>query len=121
MVFRWLGLLRCDSLRIRAATRFSFQVREATMNRFLTGRRSFLGMLAGLPGLGGLLSAGRATAADSVKARDVIQELGVRSFINAAGTYTALTGSLMSPEVIAAVQVASRKYVRLEELHDAVG
>ena len=55
------------------------------------------------------------------KGRDVIQELGVRSFINAAGTFTALTGSLMRPEVVAAMQVASRKYVQLEDLHDAVG
>ena len=54
-------------------------------------------------------------------ARDVIQELGVRSFINAAGTFTALTGSLMRPEVMEAMQVASRKYVVLDELHDAVG
>jgi hypothetical protein len=37
------------------------------------------------------------------KARDVIGELGVRTFINAAGTVTALTGSLMRPEVVAAL------------------
>jgi L-seryl-tRNA(Ser) seleniumtransferase len=55
------------------------------------------------------------------EARDVIRELGVRSFINAAGTFTALTGSLMPPEVFAAMQVASRKYVRLDDLHEAVG
>jgi L-seryl-tRNA(Ser) seleniumtransferase len=93
------------------------------MNRFLTARRTFLGMLAGLPGLGGLLSAHRVSAAapDAAPARDVIQELGVRSFINAAGTFTALTGSLMPPEVMAAMQVASRKYVRLEDLHNAAG
>ena len=51
----------------------------------------------------------------------MIKELGVRSFINAAGTFTALTGSLMHPEAVAAMQVASRKYVRLEDLRDAVG
>ena len=45
----------------------------------------------------------------------------MRSFINAAGTFTALTGSLMRPEVVAAMQVASRKYVRIDELHEAVG
>jgi L-seryl-tRNA(Ser) seleniumtransferase len=53
--------------------------------------------------------------------RDVIAELGVRTIINAAGTYTSLTASLMPPEVFAAMQVASRKYVPLGELHDAVG
>src|SRR5438132_2718403 len=91
------------------------------MNRLLTARRSFLGLLAGLPSLGGLLSGNRAAAADAPRARDVIQELGVRSFINAAGTFTALTGSLMRPEAVAAMQVASRKFVKLEDLHDAVG
>src|SRR5262245_24470064 len=94
------------------------------MNRILTARRSFLATLTGLPCLGGLMSANRvngAAAAETGPARDVIQELGVRSFINAAGTYTALTGSLMPPEVVAAMQVASRQYVRLNELHDAVG
>jgi L-seryl-tRNA(Ser) seleniumtransferase len=51
----------------------------------------------------------------------VIQELGVRAFINAAGTFTALTGSLMRSEVVQAMQVASRKYVQLEDLQNAVG
>ncbi len=51
----------------------------------------------------------------------MIEELGVRTFINAAGTFTALTGSLMRPEVVAAMQVAARQYVKLEELQDAVG
>jgi D-glucosaminate-6-phosphate ammonia-lyase len=51
----------------------------------------------------------------------VIQELGIRSFINAGGTFTALTGSLMRPEVVAAMQVASKKFVKLEDLHIAVG
>ena len=60
-------------------------------------------------------------AAETAPARDVIQELGVRSFINAAGTFTNLTGSLMPAEVQAAMQVAARKYVRIEDLQAAVG
>ena len=94
------------------------------MKRFQTARRSFLGCLAGVPWLGGLLAADgnrRAAADEPSQARDVIQELGVRSFINAAGTFTALTGSLMPPEVMGAMQVASGKYVQLDELHAAVG
>jgi uncharacterized pyridoxal phosphate-dependent enzyme len=93
------------------------------MNRDKTRRRTFLGAMAGVPGLQMLCAGGDADAADgtSAAARDVIQELGVRSFINAAGTFTALTGSLMRPEVVAAMQVASRQYVKLEELRDAVG
>jgi L-seryl-tRNA(Ser) seleniumtransferase len=45
----------------------------------------------------------------------------VRPFINAAGTYTAMTASLMPPEVMDAINYASRQYVMLDELHDKVG
>ena len=55
------------------------------------------------------------------KAGDFFAELGVRPFINAAGTYTAMTSSLMPPEVMEAINYASRKYVMLDELHDRVG
>jgi uncharacterized pyridoxal phosphate-dependent enzyme len=87
----------------------------------LIKRRTVLGTLAGLPSIQLLGSPVRAEAEETAKGRDVIEELGVRSFINAAGTFTALTGSLMRPEAVAAMQVASRKYVRLEDLRDAVG
>src|SRR5260370_36310518 len=53
--------------------------------------------------------------------RDYFKELGVRPFLNAAGTYTTLTASLMQPEAVAAIDYASRTFVRLNELHDAVG
>src|SRR5262245_47999180 len=91
------------------------------MKRFLTARRSFLGTLAGLPYIGGLVSGKPAAAAEAAPPRDVLRELGVRSFINAAGTFTAMTGSLMAPEVMAAMQAASRKFVKLDDLHNAVG
>jgi len=55
------------------------------------------------------------------KMRDFFHELGVRPFINAAGTYTAMTASLMRPEVLDAYNYASRHFVMLEELHDRVG
>jgi uncharacterized pyridoxal phosphate-dependent enzyme len=84
-------------------------------------RRTALCTLAGLPGLGLLIDSGEAHALEPGKGRDVIEELGVRSFINAAGTFTALTGSLMRPEAVAAIQIASKKFVRLEDLRDAVG
>jgi D-glucosaminate-6-phosphate ammonia-lyase len=45
----------------------------------------------------------------------------VRPFINAAGTYTAMTASLMPPEVMDAIQYASRHFVMLDELHDRIG
>src|SRR5207245_7441883 len=47
--------------------------------------------------------------------------LAVRPFINAAGTYTAMTASLMPPEVMDAILYASRQFVMLDELHDKVG
>jgi len=51
----------------------------------------------------------------------VYEELGVRPFINAAGTYTALSASLMPPEVVGAMDQASRSYVAIPELQEAVG
>ena len=53
--------------------------------------------------------------------RDYFAELGVRPIINAAGTSTALSGSLMRPEAIHAWEYATRRFVNLDELHDAVG
>ncbi len=91
------------------------------MSQLKTKRRTFLGALAGAPALPLLFPGDAAAAAASATGRDVIQELGVRSFINAGGTFTALTGSLMRPEVVAAIQVAARKFVKLEDLHEAVG
>lgn len=78
------------------------------------GRRPFLGALGSLP----IFS--RAGLA-APRRRDVISELGVRTFINAAGTYTMLTASLMPEEVFEAMRAASRHYVNLTELQDAVG
>jgi L-seryl-tRNA(Ser) seleniumtransferase len=54
-------------------------------------------------------------------ARDYFKELGIRPFINAAGTYTMFTASLMPPEVMAAMESVSRKYVNLVGLNEAVG
>ncbi len=53
--------------------------------------------------------------------RDLITELGVRTFINAAGTYTVLTASLMRPEVVAAMAAASTRFVNIDELQEAAG
>jgi L-seryl-tRNA(Ser) seleniumtransferase len=51
----------------------------------------------------------------------IYPELGVRPFINAAGTYTALSASLMPPEVVKAMEEASRSYVSIAELQEAAG
>jgi D-glucosaminate-6-phosphate ammonia-lyase len=82
-------------------------------------RRSFLQALSSLPWLCALAPGTRALAASAK--RDLYKELGVRTFINAAGTYTSLTASLMPPEVVQAMASAAKNYVALDELHDAVG
>lgn len=81
-------------------------------------RRGFLKTLAGLPLVGGLF--GR-QAAYAAARRDYFRELGVRTFLNAAGTYTTLTASLMPKEVVEAWLYASKSFVPLNDLHDAVG
>ncbi len=81
-------------------------------------RRSFLQAMASLPGVGALLPASLLAKPGK---RDVYKELGIRPLINAAGTYTSLTGSLMPREVVEAIESASRQYVKLEELHEAAG
>jgi len=52
---------------------------------------------------------------------DYYQKLGVTPFINAAGTYTVLSASTMPDEVQAAIALASRHPVNLNELLDASG
>jgi seryl-tRNA(Sec) selenium transferase len=52
---------------------------------------------------------------------EIFQSIGVRPFVNARGTYTILTGSTMLPEPRAAMAEASRHYVHLDELAEAIG
>jgi L-seryl-tRNA(Ser) seleniumtransferase len=93
------------------------------MNWPKPNRRSILRSMAAIPGIGALMPVASSAAAARIGAvnRDVIDELGVRTFINAAGTYTSLTASLMPREVWNAMTVASRKFAPLQDLHDAVG
>lgn len=51
----------------------------------------------------------------------IYQDLGVEPIINACGTVTAYSGTLMWPEVSDAMNQASRAYVVMEELHLAAG
>lgn len=61
------------------------------------------------------------SAKSAPKAVDYYQKLGVTPFINAAGTYTVLSASTMPDEVRAAVELAARQPVNLNELLDASG
>jgi L-seryl-tRNA(Ser) seleniumtransferase len=63
----------------------------------------------------------RAAANLSGKGVDYYQKLGVTPFINAAGTYTVLSASTMPDEVQAAIALASKHPVHLNELLDASG
>ena len=90
-------------------------------------RRRFLEAASGLPLLGGLagsfgwVAGVRGETPAAMSAPDYFRELGVRPFINASGTYTAMTASLMPPEVMDAINYASKHYVMLEELQLKVG
>src|SRR5438067_11088179 len=57
----------------------------------------------------------------AVRAVDYYQKLGVTPFINAAGTYTVLSASTMPDEVQAAIALAAKQPVNLNELLDASG
>ncbi len=85
-------------------------------------RRTLL--LSGAGGAATSLLAGQSLAMGTQiesKTMDVYQALGVRKLINAAGTITALGGSLMPPEVLAAWNAAATSFVNLAELQDRVG
>ncbi len=90
-----------------------------------SSRRNFLargGLASALAGLSGKLFAHPGgSRANEPRPGDVYARLGVRTRINAKGTYTHLSGSLMPAEVAQALEEASRHYVYLVELHEAVG
>lgn len=88
------------------------------MKSIRVSRRRFL---SGLGTASVLSTSGLAKAAPAIAGSDVYEALGVRPFINAAGTYTALSASLMPREVAAAMEEASRHYVSISELQQAAG
>ena len=88
-----------------------------------------LRQLANLPVVGGFLG-GLGTDVGSELApsdapddeyRDYFNELGLRTFINAHGTITALSGSRMPPEVRDAWNYATHHYVNLDAIQDKAG
>jgi len=95
----------------------------------MISRRQVLQQLANLPLVGGLLG-GWATGLDPMSDRtedpddgyrDYFNELGLRTFINAHGTITALSGSRMPPEVRDAWNYATHHYVDLDAIQDKAG
>lgn len=91
-------------------------------------RRKLLKRLSALPLVGGLVGSGipisgalSDTLPETLAKRDVLKELGVRTFINAAGTYTAMTASLMPKEVMDTILTSSQRFAMLDEVQDKVG
>ena len=93
----------------------------------MINRRKVIQSLATLPFAGSLLGVKSLSAQPNAAAvasslrRDFFKELGLRTFINAAGTYTSMTGSLMPKEVIEAISYGAEEYVNLDDLQDKVG
>jgi len=87
-------------------------------------RRNVIKGLSLLPFAGGaigsIIPSSLAVAAPGPK-RDVFTELGLRTFINAAGTYTAMTASLMPEEVIEAINSSAKEFAMLDEVQDKAG
>src|SRR5579863_6288358 len=94
------------------------------MDMFQT-RRDFFGWSRNLLAAGGLASQTvslKATPTPSVdEGEDYYDKLGVTKIINAAGTYTMFTASIMPPVVQAAVAKAAKHPVRLGELQKKAG
>ena len=53
--------------------------------------------------------------------RNLIKELGLRTFINAAGTYTTMTASLMHDEVLDAINGSAKEFIMYDEVQDKAG
>lgn len=91
-------------------------------------RREILKSLTILPLGGSVLSAvGRTNPADSTSVtpwnenNNIYESIGATPLINARGTVTIIGGSRIWPEVIDAMDAASRNFVQIDELMDKVG
>jgi len=88
-------------------------------------RRGFFSWTRNVVGAAGLFSAAAAKGATvtehHAEGEDYYDKLGVTKIINAAGTYTMFTASIMPPSVQAAVARAAKHPVRLEELQKKAG
>jgi len=73
-----------------------------------TRRRTFMQGAVALPAASAAVMGGVIPAQAARSKRDLLAELNVRPFINAAGTYTTHSGSLMRPEVMEAINYASQ-------------
>ena len=84
-------------------------------------RRNFFSWTRNALAATGLVGAAPMTAEAAAAGEDYYAKLGVTKIVNAAGTYTALTASIMPPSVQAAVAEAAKHPVRLAELQQKAG
>lgn len=92
----------------------------------MLNRRKMLKMLATLPLAGGWAATGLGNRVNAAQLRppyprDYLTELGLRTFINARGALTILTGTLMEPEVAEAMKSVSDQFVKYVDIKRAVG
>lgn len=88
------------------------------LSRFFSRRDLFGGvsLLAGLSAFKDRLFAGSLRIGP-----DIYESIGVRPLVNCKGTFTIISGSQSLPEVKSAMEAASRHYVHMDELMEAVG
>lgn len=93
------------------------------MARASAQRRMLMKWIAAAPILGAIAwrDLSQKLVAAGTSSPNVYERIGVRPFINARGTWTYLSGSLMLPEVRTAMEAASHQFVELFELQQAVG
>ena len=87
-------------------------------------RRAILKSLTLLPlagGIGSVIPTEKASAASNRSKRNLFEELGVTPIINAGVTMTFLSGSLMMPEVLEAINSTAHDFANMYELQDKVG
>ena len=87
-------------------------------------RRDLIKYLSVAPLAGTVIGSGvpfQAVAAAAKPKRDLIKELGLRTFINASGPYTAISASLMHDEVMEAINSSSKGFVMYGDVQDKVG
>ncbi len=91
-----------------------------TRRKFLCQGRQAI-VAGGAVACAGSVLKARDSAPASPAGVDYYRKLGVTPFINAAGTYTVLSASVMPDEVQAAMSLAAQGPVNINELRDAAG
>ncbi len=87
-------------------------------------RREILKALSMVPLAGAIGNSGslvQAVQAEPLSERDVFKEFGLRTFINASGYFTSLSGSLMQDEAVRAIRESANYFCRLDDVQDKVG